>query len=80
MCVCVYVCVLIFSGLSPGSSRLFPDQPTPGYAQRAEVLYDDRWGSICGLGWDAEDGTVVCDALENGGTARVVEAPTFRQV
>ena len=75
VCVCV-----LFSERLAGSSRLFPEQPMDGYDQRAEVLYDGRWGSICDVGWDTEDGTVVCNALGDGGTAQVVESPSFRQV
>ena len=77
MRVCMFV---FFSGLLSGSLRLFPDQPIDGYDQRAEVLYDGRWGSICDFGWDMEDGTIVCNALGDGGTVQVVETPRFMQV
>ena len=78
--VCVCVCLCSFSELFPGTSRLFPDQPIEGYDQHVEVLYDDRWGSICDSDWGTEDGTVVCNALVGSGTAQLVETPTFMQV
>ena len=59
-----------------GSARLFPSERTGGYDQRVEVLYDGRWGSVCHLDWDIEDGTVACNSI-GGGSASIDDNPNY---
>ena len=64
------------SGLAVGSVRL-SSVTQSGNSQRVEVLYDDRWGTVCRQGWDTSDGDVVCRALGLG-MAVLENSPTFK--
>lgn len=71
-------CVCAILGLTVGSVRL-SSVTQSGNSQRVEVLYDERWGTVCREGWDTSDGNVVCRALGLG-KAVIENSPTFEYV
>ena len=44
---------------------------------RVEIYYNDRWGTICNIGWDTNDATVVCHQLGFHGDAEAIPNSIF---
>ncbi|XP_062913391.1 deleted in malignant brain tumors 1 protein-like [Mobula hypostoma] len=39
---------------------------------RLEVQFDDKWGTVCDVGWDMDDANVVCNQLQCGSAVSVL--------
>ena len=40
---------------------------------RVEILYDDKWGLVCGSGWDMHDAIVVCQEKKLGSDGTAIQ-------
>ena len=44
---------------------------------RAEVFYDDNWGTVCDDGWEMEDANVLCKELGYPGALSALGSAAF---